>query len=77
MAQLKEKQQALTQVEAKIEMLQATYDRSVSEKEELSKNIQTTADRLERASKLTTALADEQVRWDETVKVRTKVYNMV
>ena len=77
MAQLKEKQQALAQVEAKIEMLQATYDRSVSEKEELSKNIQTTADRLERASKLTTALADEQVRWDETVKVRTKVYNMV
>jgi len=41
----------------------------VAEKEELSQNIQTTADRLKRASKLTTALADEQVRWAESVEV--------
>ena len=71
MAQLKSKQDALAEVEAKIASLQAMYTKSLSEQEELSKNIQTTADRLQRASKLTTALADEQVRWDETVKVCT------
>jgi len=49
--------------------LKAAYDQSVAEKEELSQNIQTTADRLKRASKLTTALADEQVRWAESVEV--------
>jgi dynein heavy chain len=68
MAQLKAKQDALAEVEAKIASLQAMYTKSVNEQEELSRNIQTTADRLQRASKLTTALADEQVRWDETVK---------
>ena len=30
--------------------------------------METTAARLRRASKLTTALADEQIRWDESVK---------
>ena len=70
MTQLKEKQDALAEVEAKIAALQNQYDRSVAEKEELSRNIQQTADRLQRASKLTTALADEEIRWDLSVKVR-------
>ena len=70
MTQLKEKQDALAEVEAKITALQNQYDRSVAEKEELSRNIQQTADRLQRASKLTSALADEEIRWDLSVKVR-------
>ena len=49
--------------------MKASYDKSLAEKEELSQNIQTTADRLKRASKLTTALADEQIRWAESVEV--------
>ncbi|XP_065911794.1 dynein axonemal heavy chain 6-like [Dysidea avara] len=68
-AQLAEKQKALADVEAKIAELKAAYDQSLAEKEELSQNIQTTADRLKRASKLTTALADEQVRWAESVEM--------
>ena len=56
---------------SQIAELKAAYDQSLAEKEELSQNIQTTADRLKRASKLTTALADEQVRWAESVEVST------
>ena len=50
--------------------LQAQYDHSVAEKEELTRNIAQTAARLKRASKLTTALSDEQVRWTENIAVR-------
>ena len=69
MATLKEKQDQLAEVEAKIAELQATYDNSVREKQKLERNIATTAARLKRAAKLTTALGDEQVRWAETVEV--------
>ena len=61
MALLKEKQNKLAAVEAKIAELQKTYDDSVAEKQKLERNIATTAGRLKRSSKLTTALADEQV----------------
>lgn len=49
--------------------LQASYERSVSEKEELTQNIEKTQARLDRAAQLTTGLADEQIRWAETVTV--------
>ena len=49
--------------------LQASYERSVAEKEELTRNIEKTQARLDRAAKLTTGLADEQIRWAESVKV--------
>ena len=49
--------------------LQAAYDNSIAEKETLTKNIAQTAARLKRASKLTTALGDEQGRWTENVAV--------
>ena len=62
MSLLKEKQDKLATVEAKIAELQKTYDDSVAEKQKLERNIATTAGRLKRSSKLTTALADEQVR---------------
>uniref|UniRef100_A0A1X7UKU1 AAA+ ATPase domain-containing protein n=2 Tax=Amphimedon queenslandica TaxID=400682 RepID=A0A1X7UKU1_AMPQE len=68
MSELKEKQAALGEVEAKIAQLQASYEKSVAEKEELTKNIRQTQARLQRASKLTTGLADEQIRWSESVK---------
>ncbi|XP_012945211.2 dynein heavy chain 6, axonemal [Aplysia californica] len=67
MSLLKEKQDKLAVVEAKIAELQKTYDDSVAEKQKLERNIATTAGRLKRSSKLTTALADEQIRWDESV----------
>ena len=69
MKTLKEKQDKLAAVEAKIAELQKAYDDSVSEKQKLERNIATTAGRLKRASKLTTALADEQIRWGESVEV--------
>ncbi|XP_028414460.1 dynein heavy chain 6, axonemal-like [Dendronephthya gigantea] len=67
MATLREKQASLAEVEAQIAELQAQYDHSVAEKEELTRNIAQTAARLKRASKLTTALSDEQVRWTENI----------
>lgn len=73
MTLLKEKQDQLAEVEAKIAELQATYDNSVREKQKLERNIATTAARLKRAAKLTTALGDEQIRWAETVKVGTYI----
>ncbi|CAF4573133.1 unnamed protein product [Rotaria sp. Silwood1] len=65
--QLKKKQQQLQQVEAKIKELQESYDHQVAEKKKLEISIMQTQSRLKRASKLTTALADEQVRWKENI----------
>ena len=70
MSMLREKQAKLAEVEAKIAELQKTYDDSLQEKQKLERNIATTASRLKRAAKLTTALGDEQIRWSETVEVR-------
>jgi dynein heavy chain len=65
--QLKKKQQQLHQVEAKIKELQESYDHQVAEKKKLEISIMQTQSRLKRASKLTTALADEQIRWKENI----------
>ena len=69
MKTLKEKQERLAEVQAQIGELQKSYDHSIAEKQKLERNIATTGARLKRASKLTSALADEQVRWDEGVAV--------
>lgn len=69
MEALKAKQAQLAEVENQIAALQKTYDDSVAEKTRLEKSIAQTGARLKRASKLTTALGDEQIRWDQTVKV--------
>ena len=69
MEALKQKQAKLADVENQIATLQKTYDDSVSEKSRLEKSIAQTGARLKRASKLTSALGDEQVRWDQNVKV--------
>jgi regulator of replication initiation timing len=65
--QLKKKQQQLHQVEVKIKELQESYDHQVAEKKKLEISIMQTQSRLKRASKLTTALADEQIRWKESI----------
>ncbi|ELK30056.1 Dynein heavy chain 6, axonemal [Myotis davidii] len=67
MATLKEKRALLKKVEDQIQALQDEYDKSVSEKESLTRNMALTKARLIRAGKLTAALGDEKVRWEETI----------
>nr|XP_019939373.1 PREDICTED: dynein heavy chain 6, axonemal [Paralichthys olivaceus] len=67
MATLKEKQEKLQEVEKQIKVLQEQFDSSVNEKEELVNTMALTKARLTRAGKLTSALGDEQVRWEESV----------
>ena len=69
MSLLKEKQDKLAAVEKQIAELQKSYDDSVSEKSRLVKQMSLTQARLKRAGKLTAALADEKVRWEESVVV--------
>ncbi|XP_047126546.1 dynein axonemal heavy chain 6 isoform X3 [Hydra vulgaris] len=71
MSVLKEKQGKLAAVEAKITALKESYSQSIEEKDHLTKNIAQTASRLKQASKLTAALAEEQVRWTENIAVFT------
>uniref|UniRef100_A0A0R3WKD5 Dynein heavy chain 7, axonemal n=1 Tax=Hydatigena taeniaeformis TaxID=6205 RepID=A0A0R3WKD5_HYDTA len=68
-ANLREKQSALKAIEDKIAELQATYDKSVSEKKVLEHNLALTASRLKRAAKLTAALSSEQERWRDSIAV--------
>ncbi|XP_071446254.1 dynein axonemal heavy chain 6 [Hetaerina americana] len=65
---LKEKQKKLAEVEAQIAQLEAAYDKSLAEKIELERIIDLTATRLQRAGRLITALGDEEVRWEQSVK---------
>eukprot|EP00106_Octopus_bimaculoides_P013835 XP_014781277.1 PREDICTED: dynein heavy chain 6, axonemal-like [Octopus bimaculoides] len=65
---LNKKQQRLAEVEAQINELQEIYDQSLMEKQNLERKMTQTAARLKRASKLTTALADEQERWRENIE---------
>ncbi|XP_068444624.1 dynein axonemal heavy chain 6 isoform X2 [Clinocottus analis] len=67
METLREKQQKLQEVEDQINVLQEQFDSSVQEKEGLVNTMALTQARLERAGKLTSALGDEQVRWEESV----------
>ncbi|XP_069668946.1 dynein axonemal heavy chain 6 isoform X3 [Periplaneta americana] len=68
MGVLREKQQRLAEVEKQIAQLEASYDASLAEKTELERVIELTANRLTRAGRLTSALGDEQTRWEQTVK---------
>ncbi|XP_051785909.1 dynein axonemal heavy chain 6 [Erpetoichthys calabaricus] len=66
-ALLAEKQGKLKEVEDKIKVLQSQFESSVAEKENLAKKMALTQAQLNRAGKLTSALGDEQVRWQESV----------
>ncbi|CAG9860518.1 unnamed protein product [Phyllotreta striolata] len=68
MAVLKEKQAKLAEVEGMIASLQNQFDQTIAEKEALINNMELTAARLNRAGRLNIALADEQIRWEESVK---------
>ncbi|XP_057699654.1 dynein axonemal heavy chain 6 isoform X1 [Corythoichthys intestinalis] len=67
MSTLREKQALLQSVEDKIRVLQESYDSSLNEKQELVNTMAVTQARLSRAGKLTSALGDEQVRWEQSV----------
>ncbi|KAK5899926.1 hypothetical protein CesoFtcFv8_009352 [Champsocephalus esox] len=67
MATLREKQEQLQEVENQIQVLQDQFESSVNEKEQLVNTMALTQVRLSRAGKLTSALGDEQVRWEESV----------
>ncbi|XP_025054886.1 dynein heavy chain 6, axonemal [Alligator sinensis] len=68
MATLQEKQRKLRQVEEQIQALQDQYEKSVEEKENLARTMALTQARLTRAGRLTAALGDEEVRWEESIK---------
>jgi len=66
---LKEKQDKLTDVQAQIAQLQQTFDDSLEEKERLVKQQALTQARMARAGKLTSALSDEAVRWEQKIAI--------
>ncbi|XP_075319652.1 dynein axonemal heavy chain 6 [Odontesthes bonariensis] len=67
MATLRDKQQKLQEVENQIKVLEEQFESSITEKEELVNTMALTQARLTRAGKLTSALGDEQARWEECV----------
>ncbi|XP_045894232.1 dynein axonemal heavy chain 6-like [Micropterus dolomieu] len=67
MATLREKQKKLQEVDNQIRVLKEQFDSSIKEKEDLVNTMALTQARLTRAGKLTSALGDEQVRWEESV----------
>lgn len=64
---LKKAQNDLNVVEKKIQSLQKVYEHTLQEKQDLEDSMELTAARLRRAGKLTSALANEQVRWAESI----------
>uniref|UniRef100_A0A3Q3ICB6 AAA+ ATPase domain-containing protein n=1 Tax=Monopterus albus TaxID=43700 RepID=A0A3Q3ICB6_MONAL len=78
LADLKEQQQKLQEVERKIKVLKEQHENSLNEKETLVKTIALTRARMARAGKLTSALGDEQVRWQESVaRFEQEIVNIV
>jgi len=65
---LKDANDKLAGIEAELATLQATFDKSVKEKEDLEYNIDLSSKRLTAASALTGSLADKVVEWDQVVK---------
>uniref|UniRef100_A0A336LHG4 CSON012522 protein n=1 Tax=Culicoides sonorensis TaxID=179676 RepID=A0A336LHG4_CULSO len=66
---LKQKQGELAEVESKIEELKAELALKQKEMQILQDNNDLTASRLNRASRLTSALSDEEIRWKESIKM--------
>merc|ERR1719219_4281 len=72
MSALAEKQAQLKEVEDNIAQLQAKYTESVEEKDRLMKKMALTAARMKRAGKLTNALGEEGIRWQEKSELLTE-----
>lgn len=68
---LRQKQKELAAVEAKIQGLRDSLEEKQQEFQVIQDSVDLTYGRINRAGRLTSALADEQVRWRETVKVLT------
>ncbi|KAH9496161.1 Dynein heavy chain 6, axonemal [Bulinus truncatus] len=66
---LAKKQSSLKKIQAHLQMIQQQYQESVDQREALKERRRVTGIRLERASILISALADEEVRWAESVKL--------
>ncbi|KAJ3021047.1 UNVERIFIED_CONTAM: Dynein heavy chain 6, axonemal [Siphonaria sp. JEL0065] len=66
-AALAAKAAALQDVEDQLNKLKETYDNSIRSKKQLADKMEETTLRMARAGKLTLALADEQIRWTESV----------
>ncbi|XP_056619544.1 dynein axonemal heavy chain 6 [Triplophysa dalaica] len=78
MSTLTEKQKKLKEVEDQINVLQEQFDSSVAEKEGLAKTMALTEARLGRSGKLTSALGDEQVRWQESIALfEQEIHNVI
>lgn len=65
---LKSKQNELAEIEAKILILMSNLDEKKREMKVLQDHNDLTAARLNRAGRLTSALADEEIRWRDTVQ---------
>lgn len=63
------KQQELIEVENKIKELQREYDAAVKNLNKLEAEMQLAETRLNRSGRLTSALVDERVRWEESMRV--------
>lgn len=61
------------QVKAKMEELKRVYDEKLEQKEDLKRKADYTEMMLERAAKLVEGLAEERVRWEETVQVKNSI----
>lgn len=67
-AKLKEKQDELSQVQAQVDNLRSQLKQAQEEQRNVQEQADLTQKRLERAEKLTSGLADEQVRWKQTTE---------
>ncbi|CAL1542606.1 unnamed protein product [Lymnaea stagnalis] len=65
---LAKKQSSLKKIQAHLEVIQQQYQESVDQREALKERRRVTGLRLDRASILISALADEEVRWAQSVK---------
>lgn len=64
------KQQELFTVENKIKELQKQYDAAIENLNKLEAEMELAETRLNRSGRLTSALVDERVRWEELTRVR-------
>nr|XP_039247972.1 dynein heavy chain 6, axonemal-like [Styela clava] len=67
-ANLKDKQASLTKIKSHLDKLRKRFEENVQEQERLKERKIVTAQRLRRASVLINALADEEVRWHNSVE---------
>jgi len=69
MAELKVKQDEVAIIMGKVKELEDLYTENKNEKERLDTEIGKTTEKLENAAKLSSGLANEQIRWKETVEI--------